>query len=83
VTWGPFFSPHISFGGAVAAAAFAAKKGLLESGKDISSALMGKSAIDIIYRRYLWAWVIWHLYANGFYLIYLISEDQMKVCCQY
>lgn len=49
VTWGPFLSPHISFGGAVAAAAFAAKKGLLESGKDISSALMGKNLPSILF----------------------------------
>lgn len=49
VTWGPFLSPHISFGGAVAAAAFTAKKGLLESGKDISSALMGKNLPSILF----------------------------------
>jgi len=49
VTWGPFLSPHISFAGAVAGAAFAAKKGLLKSGKDISSALMGKNLPSILF----------------------------------
>lgn len=49
MTWGPFLSPHISFGGALAVAAFAAKKGLLESGKDISSALMGKNLPSILF----------------------------------
>ncbi|WP_406678368.1 hypothetical protein [Moorella sp. ACPs] len=38
---GSFFGPHISFASAVAAAAYAAKKGKLATGKDISSALMG------------------------------------------
>ena len=41
VAFGPFFGPHVSFGGAVAAAAYAARKGLLPTGRDIGSALMG------------------------------------------
>ncbi|WP_371379878.1 hypothetical protein [Sporomusa aerivorans] len=39
MAFGPYFGPHISFAGGVAAAAFAAKRGSLESGKDILTPL--------------------------------------------
>ncbi len=38
IAFGPFFGPHIAFGGGVAAAAFAAKKGMIDAGKDILTA---------------------------------------------
>lgn len=41
VAWGFFLGPHTSFAGGTAAAAYAAKKGLLSSGRDISSSLVG------------------------------------------
>ena len=41
VTWGPFLGPHVAFAGGVAAAAFAARKGLLKSGRDTASSLFG------------------------------------------
>ena len=37
VTFGPIFGPHIAFVGGVAAASFAARRGLLESGRDIAT----------------------------------------------
>lgn len=40
VAFGPFFGPHVAFCGGVAAAAYAAKKGLLESGKDVATGLI-------------------------------------------
>jgi len=40
VAFGPFFAPSVAFGGGVAAAAFAAKKGMLGAGKDIVTTLM-------------------------------------------
>ena len=40
VTWGPFLGPHVAFAGGVAAAAFAAKQGKLESGRDILTPLL-------------------------------------------
>ena len=40
IAFGPFFGPHISFAGGVAAAAFAAKKGWLENGADIGTPLV-------------------------------------------
>ena len=40
IAFGPFFSPSVAFGGGVAAAAFAAKKGMLGAGKDILTTLM-------------------------------------------
>ncbi len=35
IAFGAMFGPHIAFGGGVAAAAFAAKKGILDAGRDI------------------------------------------------
>ena len=41
MAFGSFFGPHISFAGAVAAAAYAKKKGYMENGADIVTALAG------------------------------------------
>lgn len=41
VAWGSFLGPHTSFSGGSAAAAYAAKKGLLGNGRDICTALVG------------------------------------------
>lgn len=48
VAWGPLLGPQVSFAGAAAAAAYAAKKGKLANGKDICSALMGLNAPDVL-----------------------------------
>jgi hypothetical protein len=37
VTFGPIFGPHVAFVGGVAGAAYAARRGLLESGRDIAT----------------------------------------------
>jgi hypothetical protein len=44
VTWGPFLGPHVAFAGGVAAAAMAARKGLIPSGRDVSRPLFGLSS---------------------------------------
>ncbi len=41
VAFGPVFGPHISFAGGAAAAAFAARRGDLENGRDIAAPLTG------------------------------------------
>ncbi len=41
VAWGPFLGPHVAFAGGVAAAALAGRKGLLKSGRDVSTPLIG------------------------------------------
>lgn len=41
VAFGPVFGPHISFAGAVAAAAYAKRAGMLDNGKDITFGLAG------------------------------------------
>ncbi|AHY48302.1 Hypothetical Protein RradSPS_3019 (plasmid) [Rubrobacter radiotolerans] len=41
VAFGPVFGPHVAFGGAVAAAAYAARVGDLDSGRDIASPVAG------------------------------------------
>lgn len=41
VAFGPFFGPHIAFAGGAAAAAFAKKKGIMDNGADIATALAG------------------------------------------
>jgi hypothetical protein len=40
ITFGPVLGPHIAFGGGVAAAAYAARRGQLESGRDIATPVM-------------------------------------------
>ncbi len=41
VAWGPFLGPHVAFAGGVAAAALAARKGLIPSGRDVGKPLFG------------------------------------------
>jgi len=49
IAWGPLLNPGVSFAGAVAAAAYAAKKGKLESGgKDIVTPLASLNAPDVL-----------------------------------
>lgn len=47
IGFGPIFGPHVSFAGGAAAAAYAAKKGYLDDGKDIASAL-GTHNTDVL-----------------------------------
>ncbi len=47
--FGPVFGPHISFGGGTAAAAYAYKRGLLKTGRDISIPLMGLNRSDVLF----------------------------------
>jgi hypothetical protein len=49
VAFGPVFGPHISFGGGVAAAAFAGSRGFLETGRDIGRPLMGLKRVDVLF----------------------------------
>lgn len=48
VAWGPFLGPYAAFVGGVAAAAYAYRTGKLNSGRDISSSLMGLDAPDVL-----------------------------------
>jgi hypothetical protein len=48
VAFGPFLGPHISFGGGVAATAYAARRGLMANGRDIGVALMGLNRPDVL-----------------------------------
>ena len=48
VAFGPVLGPHVSFGGGVAAAAYAGSRGALKSGRDIASALMGLGRMDVL-----------------------------------
>lgn len=41
LAFGPFFGPHVSFGGGAAAAAFAARRGDIDNGRDIATPLAG------------------------------------------
>jgi hypothetical protein len=49
VAFGPVFGPHVSFGGGVAAAAFAASRGYLPTGRDIGTPLMGLKRVDVLF----------------------------------
>jgi len=48
VTWGPILGPQVSFAGGAAAAAYAARMGKLDSGRNIGAALMGLNAPDVL-----------------------------------
>lgn len=48
LAFGPFASPHVSFVGAVAAAAYAAKRGYSDSGKDIVQPLARLGKPDVL-----------------------------------
>jgi hypothetical protein len=48
VAFGPVLGPHVSFGGGVAAAAYAGSRGVLKTGRDIGSPLMGVGRMDVL-----------------------------------
>lgn len=45
---GPFFGPHVAFGGAVAALSYASYKGYVEDGRNIVTPLMGIGKADVL-----------------------------------
>jgi hypothetical protein len=48
IAFGPFLGPHIAFGGGVAAVAYAHRKGLLPTARDITPPLMGLGRPDVL-----------------------------------
>lgn len=48
VAFGPVFGPHTAFAGGAAATAYAARRGKLENGRDITVGLMGLDAPDVL-----------------------------------
>ncbi len=48
VAFGPVFGPHIAFAGGAAATAYAYRRGLLPSGRDITVPLMGLERPDVL-----------------------------------
>jgi len=48
ITWGPFLGPHVAFAGGVAAAAYAARRGALPSGRDIVTPLLKLGRGDVL-----------------------------------
>lgn len=48
IAFGPFFGPYVAFAGAVAAASYAKKKGVLDNGADIVTALSGLNEPDVL-----------------------------------
>ena len=48
VAFGPVFGPHIAFGGGAAATAYAYRRGLIPSGRDIALPLMGIGRPDVL-----------------------------------
>ncbi|MEJ2629368.1 MAG: hypothetical protein P8078_12545, partial [bacterium] len=47
VTWGPVIGPHTAFAGGIAAAAYAARRGKLESGRNILQPLYSLKSISV------------------------------------
>jgi hypothetical protein len=48
VAFGPVFGPHVSFGGGVAAVAYAAARGRASTGRDIGAPLMNLRSVDVL-----------------------------------
>lgn len=48
VAFGPVFGPHIAFGGGAAATAYACRRGLIPSGREITLPLMGLARPDVL-----------------------------------
>lgn len=48
IAFGPAFGPHVSFAGGVAGAAYAAKKGYIDSGRDVNTALVSLDKPDVL-----------------------------------
>lgn len=48
VAFGPVFGPHIAFGGGAAATAYAYRRGLIPSGRDIALPLVGLGRADVL-----------------------------------
>ena len=48
VAFGPVFGPHIAFGGGAAATAYAYRRGLIPSGREITLPLMGLNRPDVL-----------------------------------
>lgn len=48
VAFGPVFGPHIAFAGGAAATAYAYRRGLIESGREITLPLMGLNSPDVL-----------------------------------
>jgi hypothetical protein len=59
VAFGPVLGPHISFGGGVAAAAYAGSRGFIKTGRDIGSPLMGVGRSDVLLVGGLFGCVGW------------------------
>ncbi|MBN1940319.1 MAG: permease, partial [Candidatus Aminicenantes bacterium] len=68
ITWGPFLGPHVAFAGGVAAAAYAARKGLLSSGRDIVTPLLKLGRPDVLLIGGLFG-VLGSLLAGGWLLV--------------
>lgn len=68
VAFGPVFGPHIAFCGGAAAAAYAARRSLLDTGgKDVSASLAGLNRPDVL--------VVGALFGGGAYIVQqLISQ---------
>jgi hypothetical protein len=49
VAFGPVFGPHVSFGGGVAAVAYAAARGRASTGRDIGAPLMNLRSVDVLF----------------------------------
>ncbi len=68
ITWGPFLGPHVAFAGGVAAAAYAARKGAIPSGRDIVTPLLKLGRPDVLLVGGLFG-VLGSLIAGGWLLV--------------
>ncbi len=77
IAFGPFFGPHIGFAAGVAAAAYAAKRGYMPSGKDTASPLMKLGKWDILFVGGIFG-VVGYL-VNGFFVALGFATDTVAL----
>lgn len=67
IAFGPVFGPHISFAGGVAAVSYAARKGQIESARDIAAPVVGFGGVDAL--------AVGGIFGVGGYLVNRFLQD--------
>lgn len=70
IAFGPVFGPHISFAGAVAACAYAARRGALDTGRDIATPLAGTARPDAL--------LVGAVFGAGGYVVQKVLADVLE-----
>ena len=70
IAFGPVFGPHISFAGGVAACAYAARRGVFDTGRDIATPLAGTARPDAL--------LVGAVFGAGGYVVQKVLADVLE-----